>query len=113
RSRCRWRATPRVGRARAVARPSDDVRWCGRRVATVHDVSERVIRDLPLFDAETYLRVPRRRVQCPRCGPRVERLAWLHRYARVTARLAESVVRLCQQLPIKHVAHSYGRGWGA
>ena len=84
---------------------------CGRRVAAVHDVSVRVIRDLPLFDAETYIRMPRRRVRCPRCGPKVERLAWLHRYARVTTRLAESVIRLCQQLPIKHVAAFYGLGW--
>ncbi len=84
---------------------------CGRRVATVHDVSVRVVRDLPLFDAETYLRMPRRRVACPRCGPKLERLPWLHRYARVTRRLADSVVRLCQQLPIKHVAAFYGLGW--
>jgi hypothetical protein len=85
----------------------------GRPAVEVHDVSERVIRDLPLFDAETFLRVPRRRVQCLRCGPRLERLPWFHRYARVTRRLAESVVRLCQQLPIKHVAAFYGLGWGA
>ena len=84
---------------------------CGRRVAAVHDVSERVVRDLPLFDAETFIRMPRRRVNCPRCGPKVERLPWLHRYARVTRRLADSVVRLCQQLPIKHVAAFYGLGW--
>ena len=84
---------------------------CGRRTAVLHDVSERVIRDLPLFDAETYIRMPRRRVRCARCGPRLERLPWLHRYARVTRRLAESVVRLCQQLPIKHVAAFYGLGW--
>jgi transposase len=86
---------------------------CGRRATDVHDVSERVIRDLPVFDAETFLRVPRRRVLCSRCGPRLERLPWLHRYARVTKRLAESVVRLCQQLPIKHVAAFYGLGWDA
>ena len=86
---------------------------CGHRVGTLHDVSTRVVRDLPLFDAETFLRVPRRRVQCPECGPRLERLPWLHRYARVTRRLAESVVRLCQQLPIKHVAAFYGLGWDA
>jgi transposase len=84
---------------------------CGRRVAAVHDVSVRVVRDLPLFDAETFVRRPRRRVQCPWCGPKLERLSWLHRYARVTRRLAESVVRLCQQLPIKHVADFYGLGW--
>jgi transposase len=86
---------------------------CGQRVAAVHDVAKRVIRDLPLFDAETFIRMPRRRVNCPRCGPKVERLSWLHRYARVTRRLADSVVRLCQQLPIKHVAAFYGLGWDA
>lgn len=86
---------------------------CGRRVGDVHDVSERVIRDLPLFDADTFIRLPRRRVNCPRCGPKVERLPWLHRYSRVTRRLADSVVRLCQQLPIKHVADFYGLGWDA
>lgn len=84
---------------------------CGRRTGILHDVSERVIRDLPLFDAETYIRMSRRRVRCSRCGPRLERLPWLHRYARVTRRLAESVVRLCQQLPVKHVAAFYGLGW--
>jgi transposase len=83
----------------------------GHQVATQHDVSTRVVRDLPLFDAETYLRLSRRRVQWLRCGPRLERLPWLHRYARVTRRLAESVVRLCRQLPIKHVAAFYGLGW--
>ena len=86
---------------------------CGHQVASQHDVSTRVVRDLPLFDAETYLRLSRRRVQCPRCGPRLERLPWPHRYSRVTRRLAESVVRLCQQLPIKHVAAFYGLGWDA
>ncbi len=86
---------------------------CGRRVATVHDVSVRVIRDLPLFDADTFIRMPRRRVHCPWCGPRVERPSWLHRYARMTRRLADSVVRLCQQLPIKHVAAFYGLGGDA
>ena len=29
----------------------------------------------------------------------------------VTRRLAESVVRLCTQLPVKHVAAFYGLGW--
>jgi len=84
---------------------------CGRKTTAVHDTATRIVRDLPIFDAETYLRLTRRRVHCPRCGPKLERLTWLHRYARVTARLAESVVRLCRQLPIKHVAAFYGLGW--
>jgi transposase len=50
-------------------------------------------------------------VACPRCGPKLERLAWLDRYARVTRRLADSVVRMCQVLPIKHVASFFGLSW--
>jgi transposase len=84
---------------------------CGEAVDTVHDVTERWIRDLPVLDAETYLLVARRRLDCPRCGPRLERLSWLERYARVTRRLADSVARLCTVLPIKHVAEFFHLGW--
>lgn len=38
---------------------------------------------------------------------------WLHRYSRVTTRLAHSVARLCRRLPVKHVAEFYGLGWDA
>lgn len=86
---------------------------CGQIAPTVHDVEDRWVRDLPIFDAETYLRVPRRRVLCPQCGPKLERLPWLHRYARVTTRLAESVARLCEVLPVKQVAVFFGLGWDA
>lgn len=84
---------------------------CGQAVESVHDVEERHVRDLPILDAETWLSVPRRRVLCPRCGPRLERLAWLDRHARVTRRLAESVVRLCQALPVARVAAHFGLHW--
>ena len=86
---------------------------CGEAVDAVHDVTERWIRDLPVLDAETYLLVARRRLDCPRCGPRLERLSWLERYARVTRRLADSVTRLCKVLPIKHVAEFFHLGWDA
>ncbi len=86
---------------------------CGKACAAVHDRVERWVRDLPVFDAETHLLVQRRRVRCPRCGPHVERLSWLERYARATVRLARSVVALCQVLPIRHVAGYYGLGWDA
>jgi transposase len=86
---------------------------CGKVAPTVHDVEDRWVRDLPIFDADTYLRLPRRRVLCPRCGPKLERLPWLHRYARVTTRLAESVARLCEVLPVKQVASFFGLGWDA
>lgn len=86
---------------------------CGERVDAVHEVVVRRVRDLPILDARTWLDVPRRRVACPRCGPTLERLSWLDRYSRVTRRLAESVARLCQVLPIKHVAAFFSLGWDA
>ncbi len=69
------------------------------------------MRDLPILGADTHLHVHCRRLACPRCGPRLERIVWLARYARVTARLAESVARLCMVLPVKHVAAHYRLGW--
>ena len=71
----------------------------------------RRIRDLPILDARTWLLVPRRRVACPSCGAKLERLSWLGRYQRVTRRLAESIARLCRVLPIKHVAAFFGLSW--
>lgn len=84
---------------------------CGQTVAQIHETTQRWVRDLPILDAETNLLVHRRRVLCPRCGPRLERLDWLDKYARLTKRLAESVARLCQVLPVKHVAEFFGLSW--
>jgi transposase len=60
---------------------------CGMLTDSVHDVEVRLIRDLPILDTQTWLSVPRRRVACRHCGPRLERLPWLDRHARVTRRL--------------------------
>ena len=80
----------------------------GQVVTQVHETTQRWIRDLPILDAQTHLLVHRRRVLCPRCGPKLEELSWLGRYQRGTRRLAESVARLCKVLPVKHVAEHYG-----
>jgi transposase len=84
---------------------------CGGPAKTVHEVEERWVRDLALLDADTRLLVHRRRVACPTCGPKLERLSWLEPYARVTRRLAESVARMCRVLPVRHVADYFGLGW--
>ena len=85
---------------------------CGQSVDRVHDTETRIVRDLPILDAATWLSVPRRRVLCPCCGPRLERLDWLDRHARVTRRLAVSVARMCRVLPVKQVAAFFGLHWG-
>jgi len=84
---------------------------CGQLTTQVHDVAERRIRELPILDAETWLVLPLARVACPTCGPTVEALPWLDRYARMTKRFAASVARLAQVLPIKHVAEWFGLSW--
>jgi len=47
---------------------------CGQSVDRVHGIETRIVRDLPILDAATWLSVPRRRVLYPCCGPRLERL---------------------------------------
>ena len=86
---------------------------CGGTCDRYHDWEERWLRDLPILDAQTHLLVQRFRVACPKCGPKLEQLPWLDKYARVTKRLAESVARLCRVLTVKHVAAFYGLGWDA
>jgi transposase len=84
---------------------------CGEAVAGIHDVADRRVRDLPILDADTWLVVPRARLQCPRCGPTVEAVPWLDRYQRMTTRLADAIARLACVLPIKQVAGWFRVGW--
>lgn len=84
---------------------------CGRCCDAVHDSAERRVRDLPIFEVPVLLIVPRLRLACPSCGPKLERLAWLEAYARVSTRLAASVARLCRVMTLAHVAQFYGLAW--
>ncbi|HET7414661.1 MAG TPA: ISL3 family transposase [Arthrobacter sp.] len=84
---------------------------CGDRAAAIHDRSLRRIRDLPLFEDPVELRIPRLRLACMNCGPRLEHLEWLDPHARVTRRLAESVARLCAVTSILQAARWFGLDW--
>lgn len=86
---------------------------CGQAVAEVHEVTSRLMRDLPILDADTWLKVPPARLACPRCGPTVEAIPWLDRYARVTRRFAESVARLCRLPPTPSSSRDGCEGSGA
>lgn len=83
------------------------LRWC----EAIHDVEPRRVRDLPLFEHRVELIVPRVRVACIHCGPRLELLPWLEPYSRVTQRLADSVARLCKVATIRHVAEHFALNW--
>lgn len=101
-----------VIRLTAVAGATRRCSGCGEVCAAIHDREERRVRDLPIFEIPVELIVPRQRVVCRHCGPRLEQLSWLDAYSRVTSRLAASVTRLCQVMAIRHVARFYGLAWG-
>lgn len=102
---------PRVEITLRRTKPTFRCSGCGRETRASHERTFRCVRDLPILDADTYVWFPRYRVACPTCGPRVEALSWLSPWARVTQRLAESVVHLCRVLPVQHVAEFYGLEW--
>lgn len=85
---------------------------CGSRSRQLHETVTRRVRDLPLFDWDVVLVVPRRRLWCEHCGgPQLEHLDWLGPYRRVTRRLEEAVSRLCRAMSLRQVADFYGLSW--
>lgn len=84
---------------------------CDRSVIAIHDRAVRRVRDLPMFTDPVELRVPRLRLACPGCGPRLERLDWLDPHARLTRRMAESVARLCAMTTVRHAARWFDLDW--
>lgn len=85
---------------------------CGARCRQIHETTVRRVRDLLLFEYRVVRHVPRRRVWCERCrDPRLERLAWLGRYQRVTERFAKACEKLLQAASVQAVAVFYDLGW--
>jgi len=100
-----------VLRLQAVAGWLRQCGHCGQSTRSVHDQQDRRVRDLPIFQHRVELIVPRLRVACAACGPKLERLSWLEPYARVTRRMGESVAQLCKVASIRHVANYFGLDW--
>lgn len=84
---------------------------CDQPCRLIHDSTMRTIRDRDLFEYRVWLKVPIRRVRCPRCGVTREALSWLAPRARITRRLQCHAEVLLSLLPIKHVAELTGLHW--
>lgn len=84
---------------------------CGSACNQVHETSWRTVRDMPMLGDPVWLCVQLRRVRCSVCGPRVERVRWLDRHARITRRLADFVGLWCEKLPVAHVCKLAGLHW--
>jgi transposase len=85
---------------------------CRLRCRKVHSVrKEREWRDLSMRQLPLKLRYRPRRVECPRCGLRVEDVPWAEPWARVTAALSNAVARLARELSWQGTARQYGLNW--
>jgi transposase len=70
------------------------------------------VRDKDSGDARIYLDFDYRRVACPGCGVRRERLIWLSDTRRFTRRFAQAVGRQCRELSVARVAEWHQLSWG-
>ena len=85
---------------------------CQQRCREVHEIRpEREWRDLSMRKLPLKLRYRPRRVQCPRCGVRVEDFPWAEPWARVTTALSNAVARLARELSWQGTAREYGLNW--
>src|SRR6516165_2485021 len=83
---------------------------CGQHVpaATIHEVCEREVLDLPCFEYRTTVVVETYRVKCPRCGIRAERVAQLPSKAPYSKRFEEAVGQACESAAARQVARRMG-----
>ena len=85
---------------------------CRRRCLQVHDIrKEREWRDLSMRKLPLKLRYRPRRVECPRCGVRMEDFPWAEPWARVTTALFNAVAVLARELSWQGTARQYGLNW--
>lgn len=85
---------------------------CRRRCREVHDIRRaREWRDLSMRKLPLILRYRPRRVECPRCGVRVEEFPWAEPWARVTTALSNAVAVLARELNWQSTAREYGLNW--
>src|SRR5256885_4413435 len=85
---------------------------CRQRCREVHDIrKEREWRDLSMRKLPLKLRYRPRRVECPRCGVRVEDFPWAESWARVTTALSNAVAVLARELSWQGTARHYGLNW--
>ena len=86
---------------------------CGQYYLTYYDCQPYEVRDLPYGKwKKAYLLFEKVRVECPKCGVKIERLEWLEPWARLTKRFEDEVAHECRLIQsIKDVAKRCQLGW--
>jgi transposase len=81
---------------------------CGRRVQQIHEVYEREIRDLPVFEYQSTVVVELYRVACPACGVKAEKVPQLPSKSPYSKRFEDAVGQACESASARQVARRMG-----
>jgi transposase len=80
---------------------------CGRHVAGIHEICEREVRDLPVFQFRTTVVIELYRVRCPNCGPKIEKVEQLPGKAPFSKRFEDAVGQACEGASARQVARQF------
>ena len=96
-------------RARRGSRPSCSV--CGATASTYDTKPSRRFAFVPLWNLKVSFEYRERRVDCPDCGVRVERLPWAKPYARLCSVFSQFLSTWAKRLSISGVARAFSVNW--
>lgn len=80
---------------------------CGQHCGEIHDITEREVRDLPWSEYRATVVVELYRVRCPRCAPKIQKVAQLPSKAPFSKRFEEAVGQACESASARQVAHRF------
>lgn len=83
---------------------------CGRRLpeGSIHEVLEREVRDLPVFQFRTAVVIELYRLRCPACGVKIEKVEQLPGKAPFSKRFEEAIGQACESASARQVARGFG-----
>lgn len=84
---------------------------CGRRRPGYDTLPVRRFEFVPLWGIQVFFLYPLRRVQCPRCGIKVERVPWAQGKNHLTTTYAWFLARWTKRLSWKEVAEVFHTSW--
>ena len=84
---------------------------CGRKSAGYDRLPERRFEFIPMWGNKVFFRYAPRRVECPRCGIRVEQMPWASGKHRLTEAYAWFLAGWAKRLSWKEVAEAFRTSW--
>lgn len=82
---------------------------CGELYMFAYDeCAARIVRDFHVWGKRSYLSFREARVDCVKCGVKVEKLDWLEPYQRMTVRYEKDLANLCDFMPVSDVSEIEG-----